>query len=101
MSRLFNLKEWLTVEEAANRLSTVFKEDVSDADVLRLALDGHIKLSVNFVNHATAKLGKVVSWVDTEWKLLPRLSFRTGAAAPELIFLPTNIETAHHSFGSF
>lgn|GEM_PF-487871 len=56
-SKLFKLKEWLTVPEAARHLSNLFGEAVSEADVLRLALDGHLKLSVNFVNHAKAKRG--------------------------------------------
>ena len=60
MTKLLNLKEWLTLPKAAERLSSKFKEDVSEADVLRLALDGHLKLSVDFVNYARAKCGKVV-----------------------------------------
>lgn len=56
-SKLFRLKEWLTLAEAANYLSTIFGESVCVADVLRLGLDRHLKLSVNFVNHATARRG--------------------------------------------
>lgn len=50
MSTLFKLKEWLTVPETANRLSGLFEEKILEKDVLRLALDGHLQLSVNFVN---------------------------------------------------
>jgi hypothetical protein len=64
---LFKLKEWLTVPEAAKHLSTIFGEEVSEADILRLALDGHLKLSVYFVNHATARRGKVVPYEEAEW----------------------------------
>jgi hypothetical protein len=39
-SKLFKLKKWLTVPEAARHLSTLFEEAVSEADVLRLVLDG-------------------------------------------------------------
>lgn len=56
-SKLLRLKKWLTVPEAARHLSILFGEDVSEADILRLALDRHLKLSVNFVNHADAKRG--------------------------------------------
>lgn len=70
MGKLFNLKQWLTIEDAAEHLSTVCGEEVTEADVLRLALDGHLTLSVNFVNHARAKRGKVVSWMDTEWRMI-------------------------------
>lgn len=75
MSKLFKLKEWLTVPDAARHLSIAFGEEVSEPDVLRLALDGHLKLSVNFVNHASAKRGKVVPWEETEWKMFPKFDF--------------------------
>lgn len=66
MSKLFKLKEWLTVPDAAKHLSIAFGEEVSEADVLRLALAGHLKLSVNFVNHTQAKRGKVVNIPEAE-----------------------------------
>lgn len=71
MSKLFNLKEWLTVPDAARNLSIVCGEEVTEADVLRLALDGHLKLSVNFVNHTQADCGEVVGYEDTTWEVLP------------------------------
>ncbi|PSJ45378.1 hypothetical protein C7I36_04725 [Zobellella taiwanensis] len=55
MSKLFQLKKWLTVPEAADRLSSSFGEKVTEADVLRLALDGHLILSVSFPNKAVSK----------------------------------------------
>ena len=67
MSKLFKLKEWLIVSDAAKRLSDIFEEEVSEDDVFRFALDGHLKLSVNFVNHAKAKRGYVVTMEGTEW----------------------------------
>lgn len=42
----------------------MFGEDVSGADVLRLALDGHLKISVYFVNRTAAKIGRLVSYDD-------------------------------------
>ncbi len=46
MSKLFNLKEWLTVADAARHLTIVCGEDVTEADVLRLALDERLRLSI-------------------------------------------------------
>ena len=66
-SKLFKLKEWLTLKDTAQYLSVLFKEDVSEADVLLLALDGRLQLSVNFVNISFGKRGKVVSYEDAEW----------------------------------
>lgn len=74
MSKLFKLKEWLTLADAAQHLTIVFGEDVTEADLLRFALDGHLKLSVNFVNHAKAKSGQIVAWEGTEWFRGPPLT---------------------------
>ena len=59
MSRLFKLKEWVTLPEAAKRLAITLGEEVTESDLLRLALDNRLRLSVNFVNYAYAKLGTV------------------------------------------
>ena len=67
MGKLFNLKEWLTVSETARHLTIVFGEEVNDADVLRLALDGRLRLSVYFVNHAHARCGHVVGRDGVVW----------------------------------
>lgn len=65
-SKLFKLKKWLTVSEAARHLSSLFEETVGEADVLRLALDGHLKLSINFVNQVYGKRGKLIPYEDEE-----------------------------------
>lgn len=65
-SKLFKLREWLTLKDAARHLSIMFGEEVNEDDVLRLALDGHLTLSVNFVNQAHGKLGKLISYEDEE-----------------------------------
>ena len=59
MKKLLKLKEWLTVSDAAKHLSILFGEEVVEADVLRLALDGHLTLSVLFVNGASARCGQI------------------------------------------
>lgn len=58
MSKIFQLKKWLTLEDGARYLSAALKEAVSVADVLQLALDGHLVLSAHFVNHTQAYPGK-------------------------------------------
>ena len=62
MKKIYKLREWLTLDEAAGHLSVVLGEPVSVAQVLRLALDRHLTLSVNLVNHAEAKLGAVTTF---------------------------------------
>lgn len=78
MSKLFKLKEWLSVADAARHLTIAFGEEVTEADVLRLALDGHLQLSVNFVNHAQARCGQIIPWEETEWLLVPPLIKKTA-----------------------
>lgn len=83
MGRLFKLKAWLTVADAARHLAIVFGEEVTEADVLRLALDGHLRLSVNFVNHAQAKCGKVVGYDEAEWGEFPAELAATLPSVPD------------------
>ena len=56
---LYRFREWLTVPDAASHLSIAVGEQVTTADVLRLGLDGHLKLSINLVNGASAQFGKI------------------------------------------
>lgn len=74
MSKLLQLKRWLTVAEAAKHLSTIFGEDVSDVDIFRLALDGRLKLSAVFVEGVLASLCKPVDDVDIEYREVMNLS---------------------------
>ncbi|MDO8714241.1 MAG: hypothetical protein Q7K13_07170 [Polynucleobacter sp.] len=60
MSKLFKLREWLTISETALHLSNSLKEPVTEADIYRLGLEGHLTLSVNFIHHAEAYRGKLV-----------------------------------------
>lgn len=52
MSNLLKLKKWLTLSEAAKHLTSVIKVDVAESDVLKFALNGDLKLSVNLINPA-------------------------------------------------
>ena len=83
MSKLFKLKEWVTVADAARHLSIAFGEEVNESDVLRLGLDGHLKLSVNFVNSARAKCGKVIPIEDARYREFPAERVATIPGIPE------------------
>ncbi|NHZ81862.1 hypothetical protein F2P44_21660 [Massilia sp. CCM 8695] len=43
MRKLFKLKKWYTLEEAAARLTLNFSEQVSERDVIQMAADGLLK----------------------------------------------------------
>jgi len=62
MSKLYKLKEWLTLVEATEYLSQALDEEVTESDILRLALDRHLTLSVDFVNKAYVRKGKVIHY---------------------------------------
>jgi hypothetical protein len=47
LSKLPKLKKWLTVPETAKHLSVILNDEIVEADVLRLALDGYLKLSIS------------------------------------------------------
>lgn len=63
MKKLFNIKKWLTIKDAARYLSLFIGEEISEVDILRLGLDGNLVLSVYFVNKVVAiklKLSKII-----------------------------------------
>lgn len=73
MSKLFKLKEWLTVPDAAKHLTVVFGEEVTEVDVLQLALEGHLKLSIFIEDISIARPGKIVSEVESVFVSCPYL----------------------------
>ena len=72
LGKLLSLKQWVTVAAAARQISIVCDDEADESDVLRLVLEGHLKLSVNFVNHAKARMGKIVPEHEapTRWGFL-------------------------------
>lgn len=73
MKKLFQLKEWLTVPDTATHLSGVFEEEVTEADVLLLALDGKLKMSVILPNGARARTGKIIPIEQANYEDVPSL----------------------------
>ena len=69
MSKFLKLKEWLSIAEAAKHLSNLFGEEVSGADVFRLALDGRLILSIHLVQPVHAKPSEIMA---TDSELLVR-----------------------------
>ena len=58
ISKLLKPKEWLTLSDAAVQLSGMFEEEVSEADILDLALKSKLQLSVYFTSSVPARCGK-------------------------------------------
>ena len=47
------LKKWLTIDDAAKYLSSLLSTPVEPKDILQLALEHHLKLSINFTKVVT------------------------------------------------
>ncbi|WP_143058211.1 hypothetical protein [Nitrosovibrio sp. Nv6] len=97
-SPTFPLNEWLPLEQAAHHLSSVIPATVRAADILRFALDAHLKLSVRFPNFATVKRGEIIQFPHSQieasiaagvlpgelkWQMLPPTAARFLADVPE------------------
>jgi len=74
MSKLFKLKEWLSIPDAAKHLALVFGEEVTEADVLRFALNGSLTISANFVNGGNARFGRLTPISEAEFEEIPGLN---------------------------
>jgi hypothetical protein len=72
VSKLLKLKAWLTLEDAAKHLSIMFGEPVAKADILRLALDDALDLSVNLVNGAEARAGGIIPLGKAKFTMMPK-----------------------------
>lgn len=73
MGKLFKLKKWMTVADAAVRLTDTFGESVREEDVYRFALDGHLPLSVVFVNAVKSRFCRPVQSKEIDWMDMPSL----------------------------
>ena len=66
MRELLDFKEWLTVLDAAKHLSILFKEEVTEADVLQLAFEKKLKLSIHILMDTPAKRAELLNKADLE-----------------------------------
>ena len=53
------LQDWLTIDEAARELSEIVSDGVAPADVLRLAIDGHLRLSLYLPVKVTVRCQRI------------------------------------------
>ena len=69
MSKILKLKQWVTIPEAFNHIAPIFDNEIELSDIYRFILDGHLTLSVNFVNGAYGRKGEFVpldEWLNNE-----------------------------------
>lgn len=66
MNKLNNLKSFHTLKQAATLLSAFTKIEISEADILHYALEGHTTLSVKFICQAPGLRWELVSIENAE-----------------------------------
>lgn len=71
MESLLSRKGWYTLAEACLRLSKSFPPSMSEADLLQLAIEQHLTLSVVFSEPALADVFRPVVEADIEYRELP------------------------------
>lgn len=72
-SKLFKLRAWLTIDQAAIQLSALLDEAVSKSDIYQFALDKKITISILFPNRAKACIGKIVNYDLIEKEQVPSI----------------------------
>lgn len=77
--KLYKLKEWFSLQDAAERLTLTLGEDVSVKDVIQLAIENHIKLSWH-MRHVTAEEVKYDERREIKANLLDKNSKETFLA---------------------
>jgi len=61
IGRIWRTRPWLELDQAAKQLSNMFDEEVTAADLIQLALENKIKMSVNLIGVASGKRGQRVT----------------------------------------
>ncbi|SFT48188.1 hypothetical protein [Halomonas saccharevitans] len=70
-SKLYSLKEWLTLDDAASHLTSVLAEQVTVSDILQLAIQKRLKLSVNLISGTYANKGVIRDITEARVLLCP------------------------------
>lgn len=81
-SKLMALRSWFEIPAAATYLRDALKHEVTEAEVLRSALDGKLKLSVRFVNPTQASPDR--PFTETEVNMLAQREAEIAAGDTSL-----------------
>jgi len=81
--KLSRLKKWLTLEDSAKFLSLLISEEITTTDLLQMALQGDLTLSINLVNSHYAQLGPKVSLQEAQLFKIPLREPMTAGVAPK------------------
>jgi hypothetical protein len=98
MSKLANLKSWLTLSDTTQFLSEKLKENVSQAELFRLAMDGHITLSIRILEPTMSNIGQAVKADKAETMMSDQvewpsyLTIRDLPEKPYVIFTSPKLE---------
>ena len=67
-NKLFMLKKWVTIPEAAQYLSASLGEEVNEADIYALVLNDQLKISIKFIDMINVEKGKLIYNEDFLYK---------------------------------
>lgn len=90
--KLLQSLDCLTLAESARQISLAYGVDVNEADVLRLALEGRLKLSIRFLNPVEARLVACVPMEKSMYEEFPLVAayqsedFTSPSGANRLMF---------------
>lgn len=79
--KLSRLKKWLTLDDSAKFLSLLSSEEITVTDLLHMALQGDLTLSINLVNSYVAKIGSKIPIHEARLRRAPSLK-DMGAGKP-------------------
>jgi hypothetical protein len=72
-SKLFELMSWVELGDGARYLSLLLGEELGREELLRLALEGHLTLSVRLLSGMPARCGAAVPLTEDRIKRIPTL----------------------------
>ncbi|WP_135443231.1 hypothetical protein [Vibrio tasmaniensis] len=68
MKKIFKLRQWLSIDDVARRLSYICEEDVSDKDIVQLCIDGELDICW-LVRHGWAREAAMYTSLIGGWFL--------------------------------
>ncbi len=112
MSKIASLKRWLPLPQAAHLIATFTEDsDVTEADLLQLALENTIQLSAILPSIQIARKYNKISLAEVEYAKYPSLAGGENVSIPKngaitfphygFSLIPTNLEYTSNTCGPF
>jgi hypothetical protein len=90
MNKVFRLRDWVSLEEAAKQLTAAFQEEVTDIDILSLGLSGKIQLSIRLDVPTPTQLCRFITVREAKADPSPYADWEALRQAGEFFFRPSD-----------